>query len=344
MARWLVNQKDRQFASQDMDELKRLATDGSIGPFDMIQPPGATDWLYVCEIDGLKEIAQVANEDEDDISFRKKRKFPIPLPLILLGISGGFGYLTYTNYQTYKAVDGKRVYGDGIALSELVVLDDNTQVYKSPGENPVATLNKEEIVGLKGKRIVPTEEGKEYWYEVALSGGLATGFVLSEELAAGFYLADSRTKGLYEQLYNPDQFIQVANTAWTRLDPNNPEQTTLGLMVTNESVFDMTDLVVLTTLSDKNGKPVQEDELSVEGIIPARDTVWVGMLTPSPASEDEPLIMTDHHYKEEIENNEDYSDWTWSETLNMLVEETGAISGRIELIQMRSIENPEKMN
>ena len=37
-------------------------------------------------------------------------------------------------------------------------------------------------------------------------------------------------------------------------------------------------------------------------------------------------------------------DWTWSETLNMLVEETGAISGRIELIQMRSIENPEKMN
>ena len=344
MARWLVNQKERQFAAQDMDELKQLAKDGSVGPYDMIQPPGATDWLYVCEVDGLKELAHGSEEEDEDINFRKKRKFPIPLPIILIGISGVFGALSYTNYQTYKAVDGKRVYGDGIALSELVVLDNNTQVFDSPGENAVDDLDKEEIVGLKGKRIVPTDDGKEYWYEVALPNSQATGFVLSEDLAAGFYLADSRTKGLYEQLYNPDQFIEVANTAWTRLDPDNPEQTTLGLMVTNKSVFDMTDLVVLTTLSDKNGNPVQEDELEVQGLIPANDTVWIGMLTPSAASEDEPLIMTDHHWKEEVQDNEDFMEWTWSETLNMLVEETGAISGRIELIQMRSIENPEKMN
>lgn len=344
MARWLVNQKDRQFAAQDMDELKRLAESGEVGPYDMIQPPGATDWLYVCEVDGLKELAKDTAEEDEDISFRKKRKFPIPLPLVLIGIAGGFGYLTYKNYQAYQAVDGKRVYGDGIALSELVVLADNTPVLSEPNGTAAGSLNKEEIVGLRGKRIVHTEnEGKEYWYEVELPNG-ATGFVGAEGLAAGFYLADSRTKGKYEQLYNPDQFIDVANTAWTRLDPDNPEHTTLGLMVTNNSIFDMTDLVVLTTLSDKSGKVVQENELAVSGLIPAKDTVWIGMLSPSAASEEEPLFITDHHWKEELADNEDYSDWTFSETINMLVEETGAISGRIELIQMRSIEDPEKLN
>ena len=106
----------------------------------------------------------------------------------------------------------------------------------------------------------------------------------------------------------------------------------------------MTDLVVLTSLSDKSGKVIQENELAVSGLIPAKETVWIGMLTPSAASEEEPLFITDHHWKEELADNEDYSDWTFSETINMLVEETGAISGRIELIQMRSIEDPEKLN
>jgi len=342
MARWLVNQKDRQFAAQDMDELKRLASDGSVGPYDMIQPPGATDWLYICEVDGLKELAKESSDDDEDISFRKKWKFPIPLPIILLAVAGGFGYLTYKNYDAYKAVDGKRVYGDGLALSELVVLRDGTQVYDVPEGSVIGSLPREEIIGLLGKRIVNKDNKIEYWYETQLPSG--KGFVHSSKVEAGFYLADAGTKGLYEQLYNPDQFIEVANTAWTRLDPDNPENTTLGLMVTNNAVFDMTDLVVLTTLSDKNNKVVQTDELRVEGIIPANDTVWVGMLTPDASGEEEPKVMTDHHYKE-LASNEDPSieGWTFSETLNMLVEETGSVSGRIDLIQMRSIPNPEKM-
>lgn len=342
MARWLVNQQDRQFAAQDMDELKKLVTEGSVGPYDMLQPPGATDWLYICEVDSLKDLASEPDEVDEEISFRKKRKFPIPLPLILLAVAGGFGFLSLKNYETYKSVDGKRVFGDGLALSELVVLRDGTQVYDVPEGDVVGTLARDEIIGLLGKRIVNKNNKVEYWYETQLP--TSKGFVHSSKVEAGFYLADPSTSGLYKQLYNPDQFIEVANTAWTRLDPNNPEQTTLGLMVTNNSVFDMTDLVVLTTLSDKNNKVVQTDELRVEGIIPAKKTVWVGMLTPDASSEEETRIMTDYHYKDLI-SNEDASmeDWTFTETLNMLVEETGTVSGRIDLIQMRSIPNPEKL-
>lgn len=342
MARWLVNQQDRQFAAQDMDELKKLVTEGSVGPYDMLQPPGATDWLYICEVDSLKDLASEPDEVDEEISFRKKRKFPIPLPLILLAVAGGFGFLSLKNYETYKSVDGKRVFGDGLALSELVVLRDGTQVYDVPEGDVVGTLARDEIIGLLGKRIVNKNNKVEYWYETQLP--TSKGFVHSSKVEAGFYLADPSTSGLYKQLYNPDQFIEVANTAWTRLDPNNPEQTTLGLMVTNNSVFDMTDLVVLTTLSDKNNKVVQTDELRVEGIIPAKKTVWVGMLTPDASSEEETRIMTDYHYKDLISNEDDsMEDWTFTETLNMLVEETGTVSGRIDLIQMRSIPNPEKL-
>jgi hypothetical protein len=342
MARWLVNQQDRQFAAQDMDELKKLVSDGTISPYDMLQPPGATDWLYICEVDGLKELAQEPEEEEEDISFRKKRSFPIPLPLILLAIAAGFGFLSFKNYETYKSVDGKRVFGDGLALSELVVLRDGTEVYDVPEGNVVGTLSRDQIIGLLGKRIVTKETQKEYWYETQLP--TSKGFVHSSKVEAGFYLADPSTSDLYKQLYNPDQFIEVANTAWTRLDPNNPEQTTLGLMVTNNSVFNMTDLVVLTTLSDKNNKVVQKDELRVEGIIPAKKTVWVGMLSPNANSEEETRIMTDFHYKDLVSNEDTTLEgWTFTETLNMLVEETGTVSGRIDLIQMRSIPNPELM-
>jgi hypothetical protein len=342
MARWLVNQQDRQFAAQDMDELKKLVNDGSISPYDMLQPPGATDWLYICEVDGLKELAQEPDAEDDEVSFRKKRKFPIPLPLILLVIAAGFGFLSFKNYEIYKSVDGKRVFGDGLALSELVVLRDGTQVYDLPEGNVVGTLSRDQIIGLLGKRIVTKANQIEYWYETQLP--TSKGFVHSSKVEAGFYLADPSTSGLYKQLYNPDQFIEVANTAWTRLDPNKPEQTTLGLMVTNNSVFDMTDLVVLTTLSDKNNKVVQKDELRVEGIIPAKKTVWVGMLSPDANSEEEPRILTDFHYKD-LASNEDPSleGWTFTETLNMMVEETGTVSGRIDLIQMRSIPNAELM-
>jgi hypothetical protein len=207
----------------------------------------------------------------------------------------------------------------------------------------VGSLEREEIIGLLGKRIVNKDNKIEYWYETQLPTG--KGFVHSSKVEAGFYLADPGTKVLYDQLYNPDKYIEVTNTAWTRLDPDHPENTTLGLMVTNDAVFDMTDLVVFTTLSDKNNKVVQTNELRVEGIIPAKETVWVGMLTPNDPSLGETKIMTDHHYKE-LAANEDPSieGWTFTETLNMLVEETGSVSGRIELIQMRSIPNPEKMN
>ena len=50
MARWLVTQGDQQFSAQDLAELKEIAKSGKVGPGDMVQPPGATDWLYASEL------------------------------------------------------------------------------------------------------------------------------------------------------------------------------------------------------------------------------------------------------------------------------------------------------
>src|SRR5215203_5436441 len=59
MARWLVTQGDQQFSAQDLAELKELAKSGKVGPGDMVQPPGATDWLYASELPELMGILAV---------------------------------------------------------------------------------------------------------------------------------------------------------------------------------------------------------------------------------------------------------------------------------------------
>ena len=40
-------------ARETPKELKQLVRDGSVGPGDMIQPPGASDWLYLVELPEL---------------------------------------------------------------------------------------------------------------------------------------------------------------------------------------------------------------------------------------------------------------------------------------------------
>src|SRR6185503_12702227 len=66
MARWLVTQGDRQFSAQDLAELKELAASGKVGPGDMVQPPGATDWLYASELPELKGLLRQSQHSPYD--------------------------------------------------------------------------------------------------------------------------------------------------------------------------------------------------------------------------------------------------------------------------------------
>ena len=99
MGRWLVTQGDHQFSAADLGELKDLATSGSIGPGDMVQPPGASDWLYASEIADLADCFgsdDAVDDDFDDWDLPKTRsKGPLVAFLLAIVAIGGYGMYHY---------------------------------------------------------------------------------------------------------------------------------------------------------------------------------------------------------------------------------------------------------
>ena len=59
MGQWLVNQQDNQFGVSGLDELRQMATDSKLWPGDMIQPDGASDWIYAVEIPELQDVLNI---------------------------------------------------------------------------------------------------------------------------------------------------------------------------------------------------------------------------------------------------------------------------------------------
>ena len=56
MSRWMVNVRGQQFSTGSLEELKQLAKKGEVGAGDIVQPPGAADWLYAMEVPELKKV------------------------------------------------------------------------------------------------------------------------------------------------------------------------------------------------------------------------------------------------------------------------------------------------
>ena len=72
MAQWLVTQGDNQFPVDGIPELKKLAEAGKLRLGDLIQPPGASDWVYAAEVPGLAALLP-EDEDDDDVSYSPGR-------------------------------------------------------------------------------------------------------------------------------------------------------------------------------------------------------------------------------------------------------------------------------
>jgi hypothetical protein len=333
MARWLISQKERQFSAKDMSELQQLATSGTIGKYDLIQPPGTSEWIYAFEIEALEDKVQLLNDDEE-VVFKKKGSGIVTV-VVLLAIAGGFGTLAYEKHGETEAGRGLTIADDGISLSELIVTQDGAAVMDSPEGAQLLTLPKDTIVSLVGKR--------SDWYHVQTSTGM-NGYIAVDNVAPGYHYADDEVRNIFEQLYNPDQFFDVQNTGWVRMDSSDPTTTTLGMLVRNTSIFDMTGMVLKATLKDKDDNEVQVREISVEGVIPAGETVWVGQLIPPSGEIDEARIITKYTYEELVEEgDETITGWNFEEMLTMTLEQEDSIAGRLDLIELRSIPNEELM-
>ncbi len=329
MSRWLVQQGDHQFATQDLDELKRLASAGKLTKTDMVQPPGAADWLYANEVPQLKGLISgtVSTGDFEDEPLPSKSPLPLVVVFVLLILAGGYGAWYYAS-KLPKDGDLELIGENGLQLTEVLVTEPNAPLMDKPGGTSKGILDKDKPLALLGKR--------GDWYNVRTAGG-NDGFVRMDHVVPAYFFTDADTRLDVDPIYNPDNYISVKNASWLQLDKRNRNLTIFQFMIHNQSNFVMTDLILLATIKDKTGKELERVEIPIEGQIPRHEAVMVGTLQPE-TDEEDPVMMTTSHFEEIVEDDPDLN-LRWSDGVEVEMQTSGFTEANIDILQVRAVPN-----
>lgn len=332
MARWLVTQGDHQFSAADLNELKQLAQAGTVGPGDMVQPPGTSDWLYATELPELAGLFGAQDEDDDDDWDLPKTRNRTPLAAVLIGLValGGYGMWDYgqklPSHEDLEIIGGTT----GMALTEMIA-SSNTSVRSEPSESAasVGSIDKDETLQLLGKR--------GDWYNIRNASG-TEGFVASNTVVPAYYFADAETRQSYDPIYNPDRYVFVKNSSWMQLPDQREDNITIfQFLLQNKSKFPMTDIRLLATIKDKNDRVIEEQEIRIEGAIPPHDGVMVGTLRPTKTADGEtPRLMTTSAL-ESMAKDDDTVMSRWTDGVELAMESEGFVEANIDLLQVRAI-------
>jgi len=329
MAKWLVSQGDRQFSAQDLSELKRLASSGQIGPGDMIQPPGAADWLYASEVPELQGLLQAGTSSsyDDEVDYKPARS-KAPLALVFVALIGVGGWFMYENFQKIPDPSELELLGEnGLAMNEMLVTEAGAPLHKEPAGKTVGTLEKDITVVLLGKR--------GPWYHIKAPQG-ADGYVKADHVVPAYFFADARERENHDPVYNPDRYVFVKNSSWLQVDEQNRNMTIFQFMLQNKSKFEMTGLVLAATIKDKNGRELEVVEIPIEGSIPPMRSVMVGTLDPERKNRDEEgRRMTTDLFDELVEEDEDLQ-LRWSSGVEVEMQEKGFTEANIDILELRA--------
>jgi len=335
MAGWLVTKGDRQFQAEDLSELKRLAASGDLGPGDMVQPPGASDWLYASELDELKELFPDTSSAvlDDDWEIPQRSKTPAIIILAIVAMVGTFGM--YKFMQERPTQEDLELLGpNGLQLNELLVtLDSSVRAEPKDSAAPVSMVKNGDSVQLVAKR--------NSWYTVQTKDG-KTGYLSTKNVMPAYEFADKSTQHAYDPIYNPDKYIFVKNSSWMQLPAQRELNTTLfQFMLQNLSKFPMDNLVLLATIKDKNDKQIERKEIRVEGTVPKFDSVMVGTLSPPEDNPEGPSrLLTESKFRELAKVDPSLS-LRWSEGVEVHMESEGFVEANIDLLEVRAI-TPKK--
>jgi hypothetical protein len=331
MSRWLISQGDRRFAAKDLSELKQLATDGTILSSDMIQPPGASEWLYAAEITELHGLLKEGStgdfEDDDDWKRKGKGGSKGLLILVLLVLLGGGGVALYQAIQDMPDYDNMNIL-DSLALTEMLVTQAQAPLLASPEGAQRGTLIKNSKLQLMGKQGA--------WYQVRDSTG-QEGYVAVDHVIPGYFFADKRTQENYDPLYNPDHYVFVKNSSWLQLDEQNRNLTIFQFLLQNKSKFAMTDIILLATIKDKHGKMLEKVEIPIEGEIPPYDSVMVGALSPDRRDRDGVVRNLTQAMFDEMAKQDPDLQLRWSSGIEVEMKTPGFTEANIDLLQLRGI-------
>lgn len=334
MSRWLIAQGDRQFAANDLAELKALAKSGEIRATDMVQPPGASDWLYASEIAELRGLLREGSSHDDDDDAPRRSGLAAPLiGVFLLIAAGGGGAAWYYGQKIPDYQELDLLSEEGLAMTEMLVTQDGAPLLDRPDGKPVGSLVKNAEVNLVAKR--------PGWYAVRTADS-REGYIKVEHAVPGYYFADKRVQEDFDPLFNPDKYVFVKNSSWMQLSEQNRALTVFEFMLQNKSKFAMTDIVLLATIS-RDGQQLAEVEIPIEGRIPPYDAVMVGTLIPERANSDElPRRLTTFTFNEMLEQDEDLQlRWTSGVEVEMPMAARQDDNANIDIVELRAI--PFKM-
>lgn len=328
MAQWIIQRGDQQYPARDLSELRQMAATGRLSEADLIQPPGAVDWLYASEIPELKGHFRKSNSfDAVDYAPPPQEKSKLPLAAALgVLILGGIGAAWYFAKQIPDKDQLELLGENALALTELLVTQPDAPVYDRPDGATVATLAKDAEVSMLGKRGL--------WYHVKTEAGV-DGYVKADHVIPGYYFADSYTKEDLDPLYNPDRYVFVKNSSWLQLDQRNEKLTVFQFLLQNKSKFVMTDLVLTATIKDKSGKVMEQVEIPLEGTIPRYEAVTVGTINPEKRG-DPKRIMTSSLFTQLSQADADLS-LNWSDGVEVVMKATGFEEASIEILEVRAV-------
>ena len=336
MGPWLVTQNDEQFSVQSLGELRKLAEDGQLSGGDMVQPPGASEWMYALEI---PELASVVNDtvadDDDDLDYKSRGGRNI---FGMVATAGMLAVLLPTLVaivflvQVVRTDPGSIIGEGGLSHTEMLVMADGAVLRAEADGNAssVVSLQKDTSLELLSKR--------GDWYRARTPGG-QEGWVEVGHVIPAYLLAGGEVERTYDPLYNPDDYVFVSNASWLQLDRSNEQLTVFRFQIENEAQYAMTDLVLLVTIKDGNGSELERLEVAVDGTIPAGARSFVGTLHADPMGEDPDApsqLLTAFSFQELAEDDPDlqlrYSDGV---EVEMTAEEFTAAS--IHVLEVRAI-------
>jgi hypothetical protein len=332
MSRWLVTDGDHQFSVADLNELKQLAAGGKVGPGAMVQPPGATDWLYANEVPELQSLfpGETTNSLHDDFDIQPRpNRGLLYAVLCIVALAGAYG-MFYFGTRLPTSDDLQVIGGSkGMELTEMhVIRASSIRGKPDAAASTVGSVDKDSRVHLVAKRGT--------WYNIKSTTGVA-GWLPVDSVIPAYYFADSATRESYDPLYNPDRYVFVKNSSWMQLPDQRANNITIfQFMLQNKSKFPMSHIKLLATIKDKNDGVLETKEIEIEGRIPPYDGVMVGTLAPP---EDQPdgvaRLMTTKMY-DRLRKKKPKLAMRWSDGVEVQMDSDGFVEANIDLLEVRA--------
>lgn len=335
MGQWLVTQNDEQFSVQSLSELQRLAEDGRLSGGDMVQPPGASEWMYALEIPELASSLNDTMATDEDLDFRPRGSnglLAAIAALFMLTVIVGSVTVAGLNARLLLTDSGTVVGDGGLSYTELLVTQPGAALRSAPDANAsaVITLDKDSKLELLSKR------GNFYRARAPMG---QEGWVETRQVVAAYKLAGGDVERTYDPLYNPDDYIFVSNANWLQLDRSNTQLTVFRFQMENEAQYTMTDLVLLVTIKDGNGSELERLEVAVDGIIPAGERSFVGTLHPDPNGDDPeamPKLLTAYSFQQMAEDDPDLQ-LRYTDGVEVEMASTDFTAASVNVLEVRAI-------